>query len=202
MSIFSKMTAIANKIRGLLGITEIMGLDNMATNLDTVQNNIEFAFTTIGNKGGTVPSFKVSGNLATAINSIPTGLNGISALSSGSFTLASDVSSSYSVNHGLDLTPNFFYVWVDGEINATDFQGYSTLIFCIHKDYITNGKSYVALQLSVYTVQGDSILTVAPATGKSERADSTVFNIHNTSARKLKAGVKYNWICGVIDNAV
>lgn len=69
-----KMTAIADKIRSLLGITGKMGLDAMATNLGTEQTDVENAFTAIGNKGGTVPSSKVSGNLATAINSIPAGV--------------------------------------------------------------------------------------------------------------------------------
>ena len=72
MSVNSKMTAIADKIRTLLGISGTMGLDAMANNLGTVQTNISSAFTAIGNKGGTVPSSKVSGNLATAIQSIPT----------------------------------------------------------------------------------------------------------------------------------
>lgn len=74
MSVNSKMTAIADKIRSLLGITGTMGLDAMATNLGTEQTNVANAFTAVGNKGGTVPSSKVSGNLASAINSIPAGV--------------------------------------------------------------------------------------------------------------------------------
>ena len=41
MSVNSKMTAINDKIRSLLGITGKMGLDDMATNLGTVQNNVD-----------------------------------------------------------------------------------------------------------------------------------------------------------------
>ena len=74
MSVDSKMTAIADKIRSLLGITGTMGMDAMATNLGTEQTNIANAFTAVSNKGGTVPSSKVSGNLASAINSIPKGV--------------------------------------------------------------------------------------------------------------------------------
>lgn len=44
------------------------------TELDRIVNNITAAFTAVGNKGGTVPSSKVSGNLASAINSIPSGV--------------------------------------------------------------------------------------------------------------------------------
>lgn len=89
----TKMTAIADKIRSLLGITEKMGLDAMATNLGTEQTNIQNAFTAVGNKGGTVPSSKVSGNLVNAIASIPEG--GTVQKKTGTFTTdknGSDVS--------------------------------------------------------------------------------------------------------------
>lgn len=41
MSVNSAMTAIADKIRALLGISGTMGLDAMATNLTTAQNEVE-----------------------------------------------------------------------------------------------------------------------------------------------------------------
>lgn len=71
MSVNAKMTALADKIRSLLGTTETMGLDAMAANLQTEKTNVTNAFTAIGNKGGTVPASKISGNLASAVNSIP-----------------------------------------------------------------------------------------------------------------------------------
>ena len=84
MSVNSKMTAIADLIRSLLGLSGTLGLDAMATNLGTEQTNINNAFSAVNSKGGTVPSCKVSGNLATAINSIPTGVTVQRA--SGTFT--------------------------------------------------------------------------------------------------------------------
>lgn len=83
MSVNSKMAAIADKIRALLGISGTMGLDAMAANLGTEQTNVENAFTAIGDKGGTVPTSKTSGNLASAINSIPSSAK---QEKSGSFT--------------------------------------------------------------------------------------------------------------------
>lgn len=73
MSVNSKMTAIADKIRALLGTSGTMGLDAMSTNLTTIQTDISGAFAAVGNKGGTIPTAKTSGNLASAINSITTG---------------------------------------------------------------------------------------------------------------------------------
>ena len=54
------------------------------------------AFTAIGNKGGTVPSSKVSGNLVTAINSIPEGVT--VQRKAGSFT--TNTSGAATVNCG------------------------------------------------------------------------------------------------------
>lgn len=41
MSVNSKMTAIAGKIRTLLGLSGTMGLDAMASNLDTAQGEVD-----------------------------------------------------------------------------------------------------------------------------------------------------------------
>lgn len=41
MSVKTKMTAIADKIRGLLGLTGTMGLDTMADNLSTAQGEVD-----------------------------------------------------------------------------------------------------------------------------------------------------------------
>lgn len=47
---------------------------SIQSEINRLKQNVSAAFTAIGNKGGTVPASKVSGNLATAINSIPDGV--------------------------------------------------------------------------------------------------------------------------------
>lgn len=46
---------------------------SIQSEINRLKQNVSAAFTAIGNKGGTVPSSKVSGNLASAIQSIPEG---------------------------------------------------------------------------------------------------------------------------------
>ena len=46
---------------------------SVQSQIDRIVSNITAAFTAIGNKGGTVPASQVSGNLASAIASIPSG---------------------------------------------------------------------------------------------------------------------------------
>jgi hypothetical protein len=107
-----KMTAINDKIRSILGITGKMGLDAMATNLETVLNHITDAFTAVSNKGGTVSESKVSGGLADAINSIPTNTGVTVQVKSGTVT---GVSGSFkTVNVGFKPDAVFFTGTVPG----------------------------------------------------------------------------------------
>lgn len=112
MSVQSKMTAIASKIRALLGITETMGLDAMATNLEAVQTDLTTAFATVSNKGGTIPSLLVSGNLEAAINSIPTGASNNSPYSYAEefiWTAPSGGETIY-IPHSLGVEPDGFNI--------------------------------------------------------------------------------------------
>lgn len=67
------LESMADKIRILNGVEGGMTTAQMDSNLDVANTNIENAFTAVGNKGGTIPQSKISGNLANAINSIPEG---------------------------------------------------------------------------------------------------------------------------------
>lgn len=46
---------------------------SVKTQIDRISGNITASFDAVGEKGGTVPAQKVSGNLASAIRSIPAG---------------------------------------------------------------------------------------------------------------------------------
>ena len=104
MSVQTAMTAIADKIRAILGVSGAMGLDAMAANLGTVQTDIDGAYTAVGSKGGTVPSSRVSGGLASAISSIPLGVN--VQRKAGSFT--TNASGNATVNCGFQ--PDIVYI--------------------------------------------------------------------------------------------
>ena len=71
MSVNSKMAAIADKIRTLLGISGTMGLDAMSSNLSTVQSHVTSALTALANKGLEVPSGANVKNLAELIALLP-----------------------------------------------------------------------------------------------------------------------------------
>lgn len=62
MSVKSKMTAIADKIRALLGLSDTMGLDAMATNLETVQDEVEIQDELISRIAGVLAGKAGGGN--------------------------------------------------------------------------------------------------------------------------------------------
>ena len=80
MSVNSKMTAIADQIRALLGLTGTMGLDEMATHLGTEQSNVTAALAAIAGKGVTVPDGSNSDSLASLIAAIEAGGGGGTAV--------------------------------------------------------------------------------------------------------------------------
>ena len=102
-TINDKMTAIADQIRKLIGVTGTMGLDAMATNVTTANTAVTSAKTAITNKGVTVPSSADVTDLATYIAKIVTGSTGYK-MASGSKTLSSSVES-ISITHNLGVTP-------------------------------------------------------------------------------------------------
>lgn len=77
---------------------------SIQSEINRLKQNVSAAFTAIGNKGGTVPSSKVSGNLASAINSIPKGVT--VQRKSGTFTTNS--SGEATVNCGFKPDAVFF----------------------------------------------------------------------------------------------
>lgn len=130
MSVNSKMTAIADKIRSILGISGTMGLDAIVSNLGTVQTNIISAFTAVDNKGGIVPSSQVSGNLASAIASIPSGGGSSVQIVTGTFNTGDGMPSIQ-----LDFLPDLFILHGDGYTDDEDYHTDSTLNFYFQSDF-------------------------------------------------------------------
>ena len=84
MSIKTKMTAIADKLRAMLGTTDSLTLDGMAASLDTQAAQVAASFSAVAEKGGTVPVSQLASTLPDAIRTIPSGVEVQTA--SGSFT--------------------------------------------------------------------------------------------------------------------
>lgn len=73
MSVNSKMTAIADAVRDLRGMSGTMGLDAMATNINGAKTAVDAALTALSEKGVTVPSGTKVDGLAALIAEIEAG---------------------------------------------------------------------------------------------------------------------------------
>ena len=104
MSVNSKMTAIADKIRTLRGISGTMGLDTMATHIGNEQTAITAALAALVEKGVDVPAGSTSDALAGLIGAIESG--GGATIATGSFK-PSFSNPNHTVTHGLGVVPNF-----------------------------------------------------------------------------------------------
>jgi hypothetical protein len=92
---------------------------SIQSEINRLKQNVSAAFTAIGNKGGTVPNSKVSGNLASAINSIPEGV----AVQRKTGTFTTDSNGIATVDCGFQ--PDYVVVRADG-VTASDGSFYET----------------------------------------------------------------------------
>lgn len=74
MSVKSKMTAIADRLRAMLGTSDPLTLDGMSAALDAHKEQVVDGFEAVLEMGGTAPSSPIMANMPEAIKSIPKGV--------------------------------------------------------------------------------------------------------------------------------
>lgn len=139
--------------------------------------------------------------MVTAIEGIETGgglPDGISAIASGTFTPTSNITSRYSVAHGLGVIPNFFIVTVVGSFTYGSAFVSSYFVRANHTD--SGNNKYIGTQQQRY-LNGSkgSASSSSGITAISNVADSTNIIVPAFSSGRLLSGVEYRWIAGVID---
>lgn len=175
---------------------------SIQSEINRLKQAVSDAFTAIGNKGGTVPTSKVIGNLVSAINSIPDGGDGvISAVATGTYTPASDISSGVEIAHGLSVTPHFC-IWI-AENDFSDITGVSAAVVgaMVAKPMLYSVSSGITYPyqyfLRGYTASGVSSGTTSYK-GEGYMTDTIVTILGNNTC-KLKSGWTYRWVAGVIN---
>lgn len=170
MALIDKLTAIADAIRDKTGGTEALTLEQMPTEIAGIE---------VG--GGGLPA-------------------GVSALAIGTYTPTSDVSSAVGIEHGLGVTPNFFFMSVEGQemLNASDFKYYITTEFGLAQKFMMSANQLEAFRIYRYS-NGTSFTQSAAVGIMGQFANTTHFYAYASSTYNLKAGVAYRWVAGVID---
>lgn len=118
MSVNSKMTAIADKIRTLRGISGTMGLDTMATHIGNEQTAITAALAALVEKGVDVPAGSTSDALAGLIGAIESGGGDGGKFTSG-IIIPSEDCGYLTITHELGIVPKFALLMPETTLNAS-----------------------------------------------------------------------------------
>lgn len=170
---------------------------SILSEINRIKGNITSAYSAISSKGGTLPSNQNSENLATAIESIISGgglPSGIAAIATGTYTVASDFTTSKkTINHDLGVVPDMVLFWYPNGNIATTYSmlyslrstkmGFRSSAYNVFNGYHGNSTSTVTTSNSNGTGIGVSNFT------------STTFQLasHSTSYY-WRGGYTYKWL--------
>ena len=122
---------------------------------------------------------------------------GITALASGTFTTATDLSASFTIAHGLDATPNFFAIFAEeNPVNYEDYYRYIVAQFGLAQEFASTS---VWFKIFRYGTASGFSQTVSTSSSLRYFSTDTDFTVYASSSNKIKAGVTYRWIVGVVD---
>lgn len=223
MSVNSKMTAIADKIRTLVGASGTMTLDAMATNVGTANTAVVSAITALTDKGVTVPDGTNVTGLAELISAIEAGGGKVA---SGSLVFESDTVAKTIVYepmygsgmffHRLGAVPNFYaIISYDADKSITGkYYLKGAILFCPDltdvNTYIGGLACKTSTSATTWNVGGSASFNnagcvVTAYTSKNDclfygASDVRVYLSlnYNENGTVYQAGATYHWVMGVI----
>lgn len=125
---------------------------------------------------------------------------GVSALACGERIVSTDTTSKVDVEHNLGVVPNFV-VWMAESDTSSPVANMQVAgaIFGKKVEFTTNYINPLCYAVFGYNGSGSSNGTVSSG-NNSTYVTTTTCAILGNSTYKLKSGVKYRWVCGVLDN--
>ena len=139
--------------------------------------------------------------LLDGINALPEASGtGVTTSVKGSYTPTSDsTATTVRIPHNLGTTPNFYFLYARGNSHCADFAGgYVALHVYVPKDYVDNTKQRAILSSTMHgKSDGSDFTNTTSNTTTNMCTDTELYLYLNT--RKLKGGVTYDFVCGVMD---
>lgn len=215
MSVNSKMTAIANKIRTLLGLTGAMGLDSMASNIGKAQEEVDSQAVLIeqlrtilaGKAGGIVPTGTVTptengihdvtqyASAVVNVNSLPAG---VTALSTGTVQIELSEGAAAEIPHGLSVRPNFYVLFAAPGIDA-DAQTNMVINATAAEQYVTaEGETFQAVYNALRINKNGYFVMDTDQGVLTKFFTASAIKIYGP----LNSDTEYIWIAGHHENLV
>lgn len=181
---------------------------SVQTQIDRISGAVSAALTALAEKGVTVPAGTKVDGLAALIAAIEAGGGGsgggsgvISAMATGTYTPASNISYGVEIKHGLRVTPNFC-IWI-AENDFSDITDVSAAVVgaMVAKPMLYSASSGMTLPCQ-YFLRGYN--ASGTANGTTSYKDNyfmtdTIVTILGNNTYKLKSGWTYRWVAGVIN---
>lgn len=193
MSVNSEMTAIADLIRGLRGVSGKMGLDAMKGHLQDEQDGLDSALAALTEKGVTVPDGTKVDGLSALIAAIEAGGgSGGVTYAKGTITPAADMPCPITIEHNLGEIPSMFLFFRYGYASGNFKKKWDIVQTVIFK----NPEKYIASTTDdggFWNLNGNFGFNTG--TSSSHWANSSKKNNFSfaSSSYTLKAGNTYVW---------
>ena len=179
--------------------------DNKVVNTTQLEADLTSIADGIRAKAESSDSLVFPSGFVDAIANIVTGgglPSGFSAFASGTFTPTSALTGNQSIEHGLGVTPNFFYLIALGNMNVSN-TSYVISQQCFLKTWTYNSTICYGFRLTHYRNSYGNMQHYAEALTSSYLQNNclndTTFSIYGGSDYPIRGGTSHLWICGVID---
>lgn len=117
---------------------------------------------------------------------------GISAVSVGTYTPASETTSSAKIPHGLGDVPNFVVMYADGLVTSADFATY----ICAFAGIPQLLEAGVGVRMYRHGSANGSSFNNGATLAYESAYTNTTFMVAQSSSYKLKAGTTYKFVVG------
>lgn len=123
---------------------------------------------------------------------------GISALASGIIAPTSNITSDYSVEHGLGKKPDFAVLMLINDAATTALKSTQLFQLLSHKPFLSGSTLNYTRGVVVYQSSSGAASNTIVTAMDSSYANETTVKFRALSNQPLKAGYRYLWLCGVL----
>lgn len=118
----------------------------------------------------------------------------VSAISAGTYTPASDITSATYITHDMGVSPDFALFYADEHYNTTSFEGYLAYQLIHIHPLETSSTTSDGYRFGLYGYNGSLSNFSGKISKVTDHVTDSQFRVMATSSYKLKSGTTYKWL--------